>query len=133
MVSTTKDRTPENATAFNQTFFFEFFSSLNSSSSKRLCLVEEANDLAGNVLAAGLLVVHDTSRGGQDDVAKLTSGQQFDNPLLEVGQTNVVSGRDDTSLVDTSVELHDNLAGSVVVDLLEFANVTYMGNNVSTM
>ena len=53
------------------------------------------------MLATGLLVVHDTSGGGQDDIAELTSGQQLDDPLLEVGQTDVVAGGDDTSLVET--------------------------------
>lgn len=86
-------------------------------------LVEEADDLASNVLAAGLLVVHDAGRGGEDDVTELTGGQQLDNPLLEVGETDVVSGRDDTSLVETAVQLNDDLAGSVVVDLLELADV----------
>lgn len=64
-------------------------------------LVEEANDLAGNVLSTGLLVVHDTSGGGEDDVAELTGREQLDNPLLELRETDVVAGRDDTSLVET--------------------------------
>lgn len=34
-------------------------------------LVEEAEDLATGVLAAGLLVVHDAERGRQDDVSEL--------------------------------------------------------------
>lgn len=75
------------------------------------------------MLSAGLLVVHDTSGGGQDDVAELTSRQQLDNPLLEVGETDVVAGGDDTSLVETAVQLNDDLAGAVVIDLLELANV----------
>lgn len=75
------------------------------------------------MLSTGLLVVHDTSRGGEDNVAELTGGQQLDNPVLEVGETDVVAGRDDTSLVETAVQLDDNLAGAVVIDLLELANV----------
>jgi hypothetical protein len=86
-------------------------------------LVEEADDLASDVLATGLLVVHDTSRGGQDNVAELTGRQQLDDPLLEVGKADVVAGRDDTSLVETAVQLNDDLAGAVVIDLLELANV----------
>lgn len=86
-------------------------------------LVEETDDLASDVLSSGLLVVHDTGRGGQDDVTELTGGQQLDNPLLEVGQVDVVSGRDGTALVDAAVQLDDNLAGSVVVNLLELADV----------
>jgi hypothetical protein len=89
-------------------------------------LVEEANDLARDVLAAGLLVVHDTGRGGEDDVAELTGREQLDNPLLELGETDVVAGRDDSDLVEAAVELNNDLAGSVVVDLLELANVTWV-------
>lgn len=88
-------------------------------------LVEETNDLASNVLATGFLVVHDTGRGGQDDVTELTGREQLDNPLLEIGETDVVAGRDDTSLVEAAVELDNNLAGAVVIDLLELANVAW--------
>lgn len=67
-------------------------------------LVEEANDLSGNVLASGLLVVHDTSRGGEHDVSELTRRQQLDNPLLELVQADIVAGRDDTGLVQAVAE-----------------------------
>lgn len=79
-------------------------------SSARICLVEETNNLSSDVLATGLLVVHDAGRGGKDDVAELTGGQQLDNPLLELGETDVVSGGDDTGLVEATVELDDDLA-----------------------
>lgn len=88
-------------------------------------LVEEADDLAGDVLATSLLVVHDTSGGGQDNVTELTGGKELDNPLLEIGETDVVAGADDTGLVETSVKLDDDLAGAVVVNLLELANVAF--------
>jgi hypothetical protein len=88
-------------------------------------LVEETNNLSSNVLGTGLLVVHDTGRGGQDDIAELTGGQQLDNPLLEIGETDVVAGRDDTGLVEAAVELDNDLARAVVVDLLELADVAY--------
>jgi len=86
-------------------------------------LVEEADDLARDVLATGLLLVHDAGRGGEDDEAELTGGEKLDNPLLELVEVDVVAGRDDTALVEAAVELDDNLAGAVVVDLLELANV----------
>ena len=66
------------------------------------CLVEEAGDLARDVLATGLLVVHDTGRGGEDDVAELTVGQELDNPLLELREADVVAGGDDTALVEAA-------------------------------
>jgi hypothetical protein len=72
-------------------------------------LVKETNDLSRNVLASGLLVVHDTSRGGEHDVSELTRWQQLDNPLLEVGETDVVAGRDDTSLVETASGISNHL------------------------
>lgn len=75
------------------------FSPLLPHSASRL--VEKANDLAGDVLPAGLLVVHDAGRSGQDDVAELTSGKQLDDPLLDLGELNVVAGGDDTALVET--------------------------------
>lgn len=45
-------------------------------------------------------MVHDTGRGGEDDVSELTRGEELDNPLLEVTELNVVAGGDDTSLVE---------------------------------
>lgn len=90
---------------------------------RNIRLVEEADDLAGDVLAAGLLLVHDTSRGGEDDVAELTGRKELDNPLLELSEADVVAGRDDTALVEAAVELDNDLAGAVVIDLLELADV----------
>jgi hypothetical protein len=94
------------------------------------------------VLATGLLVVHDTSRGGEHDVAELTGREKLDNPLLELGKVDVVAGGDDTALVEAvdvvskgtaeitlqtidspAVELDNDLAAAVVVNLLELANV----------
>ena len=75
------------------------------------------------MLAASLLVVHDTSGGGQDDVTELTRGEELDNPLLDIAELDVVAGGDDTGLVDAAVKLDDDLAVAVVVDLLELANV----------
>ena len=115
-------------------------------------LVEKANDLARHMLPPGLLVVHDTGRGGEDNVPELTSGEQLDDPLLEIGQADVVTGRDDTGLVETvdmthesarnrrsekrkvcprikatiylpAVQLDNNLARAVVVNLLKGTDV----------
>jgi len=78
------------------------------------------------VLASGLLVVHDTSGGGEDNVPELTGWQKLDNPLLEVLDLDVVSWGDNTGLVETAVQLNDDLARSVVINLLEFSNVTVL-------
>ena len=63
-------------------------------------LVEETNDLASNVLSPGLLMVHNTGRGGENDVAELTGWQELDDPLLKITELDVVARRDDTSLVE---------------------------------
>lgn len=62
-------------------------------------LIEETNDLSCDVLASCLLVVHDTGRGCKHDVSELTGWQELDNPLLEIGEADVVSWGDDTGLV----------------------------------
>ena len=90
-----------------------------------LDLVEEAEDLAGNVLATGLLVVHDTGRGGQHNETERTGGQELLHPVLDLAELHVEVGRDNTTLVDAAVELNDHLAGAVVIDLLELADVAY--------
>jgi len=93
-------------------------------------LVEEAEDLAGDVLAAGLLVVHNASGGGQDDETELTGGEKLLHPLLHILKLDVVAGRDDTGLVEAAVKLDDDLAVAVVVNLLELANVTWRNLSV---
>lgn len=88
-------------------------------------LVDERQDLSTDVLSPGLLVVHDTGRGGEDDLSERSSGEEQVDPVLDLRQLNVESRRDDSSLVDSTVELNDNLARSVIVNLLELLNVTY--------
>lgn len=68
-------------------------------------------------------MVHDTSRCGQDEETELTRGQELGGPGFEVTELNGVAGVDDTTLVETAVQLDDDLAGAVVVNLLELANV----------
>jgi hypothetical protein len=83
------------------------------------------------VLSTGLLVIHDTSGGGQDDETELTGWEKTDNPLLKLVEADVVAWHDDTGLVETAVKLDNNLSGSVVINLLEFTNVTYFIQSAS--
>lgn len=71
----------------------------------------------------GLLVGEDALVGGDDEVAELPGGQDAAGPLLEVGEGEVVAGRDDSALVDAADEFDDDLLGSVIVDDLELADV----------
>ena len=89
----------------NQNFFFFFFffclvlflQIANTSS-----LIEESQEHTRNVLATGLLMVHDTGRGREDNVTKLTRGKQLDGPVLELTELNGVARADDTALVQTA-------------------------------
>ena len=76
------------------------------------------------MLSSGLLVVHDTSRGGKDDVTELTGGEEVGDPLLNIANSDVEARRDDTSLVKTAVKLNNNLARSVIINVLKLVNVT---------
>jgi len=88
------------------------------------CLVEESNDLAGDVLSSCLLMVHNASTRRQDNVAKLSTWQQLHHPFFQISKLNVVAGRDDTSLIEAAIELDDYFAVSMIVHFFEFANVT---------
>jgi hypothetical protein len=75
------------------------------------------------MLSSGLLMVHDSSTGGEHNVTKLTGWEKLDDPLLEITELYVVSWVDATSLVEASVQLNDNLSVTVIINLLEFSNV----------
>jgi hypothetical protein len=64
-------------------------------------LVEKPYYLSSNMLSSGLFVIHDTGRGCKYNEPKLTRWQQFDNPLLEVGNTDVITRGYYSRLVDS--------------------------------
>lgn len=76
------------------------------------------------MLSAGLVVVEDTSGSSQDDNTEPTSWEQQVNPRLNLVNLDVETRRNDTSLVQSAVELDDDLARAVIIDLLELADVT---------
>lgn len=88
--------------------------------------VEEAEDLAADVLLAGLLVVHDALVGGEDEDTELTGGQHGVGEVLEVGELQVEAGGDHTALVEAAVQVHDDLAGARVVDDVEVVDVAVL-------
>jgi hypothetical protein len=75
------------------------------------------------VLPPGLLVVHDTGRGGEDDLAERTGREKLVDPVLDGVHSDVESRRDNTGLVQPTVKLDDNLAATMVVNDLELADV----------
>lgn len=98
----------------------------NRITAKRLyveSLIHETKNLARNVLPTGLLVVHNTSRGGQDNVTELTGRQQIGDPVLNIVDLDVEAGRDNTNLIETAIQENGDLSGTMVVDELEIVNV----------
>ena len=87
--------------------------------------VEVPENLATDVLSLGLLVVHDAVGRGQDDLAELSGGEDVVDELLEVLELQVITGRDDSALVEAAVQLHNDLAGTLVVNDFELIDVAY--------
>jgi len=52
-----------------------------------------------------------------------TRRQQAPDPLLDVVVRQIISRRDDAALVDSPVQLDDNLTRSVIVDVFELVDV----------
>ena len=75
-------------------------------------------------------MVEDAGGGGHDDDAEPTGGEQQVDPGLDLVNTDVVPRGDDAGLVEAAVELHDDLAGAVVVDDLELADVAWEEGSV---
>ncbi len=90
----------------------------------RNCSVEVAENLSSGVLLSGLLVIHDTLVGGEDEVSEETRGQQVLNPSLDLIEADIETRGDDSALVDAAVELDDNLARAAIVNNLELTNVS---------
>ena len=67
---------------------------------------------------------HNTIGGTQNNLTELPGWQQIDNPLLDFTDGNIETGGDDTALVQAAIKFNDDLLGAVVVDDLEFANVS---------
>ena len=78
------------------------------------------------MLGSCLDVVHNTLVGGEHDVAELSGWKDLVNKLLEVLQLKVESWRDDTALVESSVQVDDNLSISGIINNLEGVNVTML-------
>ena len=91
-----------------------------------LSLVEETDDLATSLLVSSLLVVHDAVRRGEHDVAELSGRKKVDDPLFHLVELHVESGGDAAALVQSTVQVDDHLATSVVVDDLKLLDVAVL-------
>ena len=74
----------------------------------------------------GLVMVDDTLVGRQHDDAELSGREDLVGELLEVLQLEVETGRDNAALVQTAVEVDDDLASALIIDNLELVNVAVL-------
>lgn len=87
--------------------------------------VEVSEHLASNVLFLCFGVIHYSVGRGQDDATELSARKNVGDELLEVLDLEVVSGRDDSALVQPTVQLNDDLSVPLVVDDFELVDVSY--------
>ena len=73
---------------------------------------------------SGFKVVHDSVISRQDYESELSGWQDLGQSLFEVSNLQVKSCGDNSTFIDSSVELNDNLAISLIINDFEFINVT---------
>lgn len=81
------------------------------------------------MLSARFLVVHNTSRCCQDEVTKLTRWQKVAHISFYVFELDVKARTNDSAFVEAASQVDHNLAGSMIVDNFELANVSWMDKN----
>ena len=60
----------------------------------------------------------------------MTRRQKVVGPLLNVADTDIKSGGDDTDFVQTTGQIDNNFAATVIVDFLEFADISVLHHNL---
>ena len=78
------------------------------------------------MLPPGLLVVHDTPGGCQDDEPELSAGEQVVGPLLYLVDGHIEPGGDHSALVESPGQVDNNLPSSVVINNFELPDVAVL-------
>merc|ERR1739838_633534 len=96
-------------------------------------LKEETKNLSTSMFALGFFVVHDSSTGSEDNESELSRWQQVVRPSFHIFNSNIKSWRDNTTFVQTTVELNNNLACSVVINTFVFSNVAVFLHDIKEL
>lgn len=59
----------------------------------------------------------------EDDVPEPTGRKEQVDPRLDLGHLDVETRRDDARLVESAIQLNDNLSGTMVIDYLKFTDI----------
>lgn len=89
-------------------------------------LVDESEDFAASLLPSGLVVVHDTERGGEHEVPEATRRQDILYPLLDIRLLHIEARGDHTALVNAANKLDHDLAGAMIVENLEVTDISVL-------
>ena len=76
------------------------------------------------MLSTGFVVIHDALVSRQDNLAELTGWEDSVREVLEVPELEIEVRGDHTALVESSVEVHNDLSATGIVDDLEFTDVS---------
>ena len=85
--------------------------------------VEVSEDLSTDVLSTSLFVVHDSLVGSEDKFTILTGWENSVAEVLEILELKVEVWRDNTALVESSVQVDDDLASTGIIDNLKLVDV----------
>lgn len=96
-------------------------------------LIEESENFASNLLSSSFFVIHNSLTCSHNEIPELTRRQQATHPVLNVTGSNIVTGGDNAALVQSSIELYDDLTGAVVVNKLKFANVSVFHHDLQEL
>ena len=77
----------------------------------------------------GFLKIYD-KKPWNTNLPELTRRQKVVGPLLNVADTDIKSGGDDTDFVQTTGQIDNNFAATVIVDFLEFADISVLHHNL---
>jgi len=88
--------------------------------------VEVAKDFASNMLSHGLIVIHDALVGSHDNDTELSWGEDSVGELAELFNSDVEARWNDTAFVETTSQVHDDLAGASIIDNLELTDVAVL-------
>jgi hypothetical protein len=97
---------------------------LNKDSSKSS--IEESDNLSSDVSLSAFLVGEDSFSCWEDKMAELSGGKNVVGPLFEVGEEDIVSGRYNSTFVDSSNKFDNNLFASVIINDLKLTDVVVL-------
>ena len=75
---------------------------------------------------SGRFMIHNTGGGGQQELSELTRWQQLVHPLFHFSHLDAKTGRDDTTLVKSTIEMNDDFSIAMVIDDFELINVAML-------